>query len=117
MINNKTNKKEVLQCRSCHNTFHQSDVKEVKTERCGLEINEKVCPFCGGHTYGLVDYPVNEFDLLYKNFYHRNTDKVLRRKLNVITNQIITEDTEKYKQKIKNRKFVEQVNAERMAMA
>ena len=48
--------KEVCQCRKCHNTFHQSDVIRVKTERLGLEIDETVCPECGSRNYGLVDY-------------------------------------------------------------
>lgn len=110
-------RKGVCQCRKCHETFHQSDVKKVKTERLGLEIEENVCPYCGSNAYGLVEYPVKEEDLLYKNYYHRNTNKNLRRKLNVITNQIIAEDINKYMQNIKNKKFVKEVNNERMAMA
>lgn len=113
MTDNEYNKKEVLQCRSCHSTFHQSDVKEVKTERCGLIINEKICPYCGSRTYGLIYYQVSEFDLLYKNFYHRNTDKKLRKALDKIVEDILEED----KVKVRKKRFVKEVNAERMAMA
>lgn len=113
MTNKKEYKKGVLQCRSCHKTFHQSDVKKVKTERLGLEIEEGTCPYCGSHTYGLVAYPVDEFDLLFKNGIHKNTDKKLRHDLNVMTNQIIAEDVNKYKVQM----TIKKINKERMAMA
>jgi hypothetical protein len=51
-------RKGVCQCNQCHNVFHQSDVRRVKTERLGLEIEETVCPNpeCGSRNYGLMDY-------------------------------------------------------------
>ena len=65
-----------LQCRatSCKRVFHHSDLKIVKTERFG---EFKTCPFCGGHTYGLIDYPIPEEELIYKTgkFYlHSGSD-------------------------------------------
>ena len=121
MTNKKEYYKEVCLCHNpeCRKTFHQSEIEHIKVERLGQQVTEAVCPHCESiiHKFGLVTYPVDEFDLLYKNGIHRNTNKKLRQKLNIITNQIIAEDTEKYKQNIRNKKFVEQVNAERMAMA
>lgn len=113
MTNNKEYKKGVLQCRSCHNTFHQSDVKKVKTERLGLEIEEGTCPYCGSHTYGLVAYPVDEFDLLYKNGIHRNTNRKLREHLDDVIDEIFIEDD----YELKKKQFVREVNTERMATA
>lgn len=59
--------KEVLQCRGCDNVFHQSDVDRIPTEHLGQIIQEGACPSCGSNSYGLVDYPVDERELTYKD--------------------------------------------------
>lgn len=105
-------KKEVLQCRSCKGTFHQSDVKTVQTERYGLKINEKVCPHCGSRTYGVIDYPVTEEELIYKDGkFFANHNRQLKTHMDRITDQIIEKDMLEYRKRL----FVREVNAERMA--
>lgn len=98
MAFNQDYNKEVFQCRSCKQNFHRSDVAVIQTERYGLEINEKACPHCGSRTYGLVDYPVDEIDLIYKS----NKPSELKKHLDEIVEQIFKEDN-----------FVREVNNER----
>jgi hypothetical protein len=95
VTDNEDYKKEVLQCRSCNSIFKASERKLIYIERCGLMIEEKVCPACGSHTYGLVEYPVDEFDLIYKKGVHRNTDKKLRGVFDQIVDEILEEDKSK----------------------
>ena len=111
--NNGGIKKGDLQCRSCKKTFNHEDLIVKKTERFGLILEEKVCPHCGSRTYGYIDYPVNEEDLLYKDFIHRNCDRKLTKILDEITNEIMEEDMRQYNEK----NFIKEVNNERMAMA
>ena len=74
-------KKGVYQCRSCKQTFHQKDVKRVDNEQLGIHRNDTQCPYCGSSNFGLVDYPVDERELTYKNnrFYglsHKQEDYI-----------------------------------------
>ena len=71
-------KKGVLQCRSsCKRTFHQSELTRIQTEQLGQQVIQSVCPYCGSSTYGLVDYPVSEYELIFKNneFYRLYKDQ------------------------------------------
>jgi hypothetical protein len=110
--NNNYNK-EVHRCSSCKKTFKVSERKEKQVELYGLERTEKVCPHCLSRSYGLVDYPITEEELLYKNFIHRNCDKKLSEVLDKLTDEIIAEDMEKYYERLSNRK----TNKECIAMA
>lgn len=67
--------KGVCQCRSCSSTFHQSEVVRIQTEHNGLE---RTCPHCGSNTYGVIDYPVSEYQLIFKNneFYRLGKDQI-----------------------------------------
>ena len=72
-------KEGVCQCRSCSSTFHQSEVVRIQTEHNGLK---RTCPNCGSNTYGLVDYPVSEEELIYKNGkFFDNNGKIMKKKL------------------------------------
>lgn len=66
MTNNVDYKKGVCQCRKCGSVFHQKDVKTIQVERYGLQREDKVSPCCES-TYGYLDYPVTEEELIYKN--------------------------------------------------
>jgi hypothetical protein len=68
--------------------FHQKDVKTIQVERCGLIINERVCPHCGCNTYGLVEYPVSEEKLIYKS----NFPSELKLHMDLLVDQILKED-------------------------
>ena len=59
--------KGVSQCRSCKKVFKHKDLKVIQIKRYGVPIEEKVCPYCLGHTYGVIDYPIDEKELIYKN--------------------------------------------------
>lgn len=107
MTNKEDFKKEVHQCRSCKQVFRASERKEVQVERYGLVITEKVCPHCGSHTYGLVEYPVDEFDLLYKSNVHRNQDKKLRNTLDKMVDEIFDEDNKGLKTTEKTKQYDE----------
>ena len=65
-------KKGVCQCRSkkCGLVFYKSDIdkKSIYNELLGKNIKYCVCPNCGSTNWGLLIYPVVEFDLLHKNF-------------------------------------------------
>lgn len=67
MTSNDTSKRGDSQCRSCKEIFNHSDLKIVQVKHYGLDKEEKVCPYCGSHTYGMIDYPVSEEELIYKN--------------------------------------------------
>jgi hypothetical protein len=110
--NNNYNK-EVHRCSSCKKTFKASERKEKQVELYGLDKTEKVCPHCGSISYGLVNYPITEEELLYKNFIHRNCDKKLNEALDKLTDEIIAEDMQKYNERI----LIKSINSERMAMA
>lgn len=60
-------KKGVLQCRSCNKVFNHKDLKVKQVERYGILLKENICPYCGSNTYGLIDYPVSEEELIYKS--------------------------------------------------
>jgi hypothetical protein len=105
--------KEVHRCSSCKKTFKASERKEKHVELYGLERTEKVCPHCESRSYGLVDYPITEEDLLYKDLIHRNCDKKLTNMLDNFTDEIIEEDMKQYNKKL----FIKEVNDERIAMA
>lgn len=51
-------RKGMCQCRNknCNAVFYQSEYKTIRVNRYGIMINEKVCPECEGHSYGLIDY-------------------------------------------------------------
>lgn len=36
-------------------------------ERYGINFYEPVCPYCGSSDFGLIDYPVDEEKLVYKD--------------------------------------------------
>jgi hypothetical protein len=59
-------------------------------------------------------YSVDEFDLLYKDGIHRNTDKKLREKLDQIVDEILEEDRLKLraieKAKRKNERYIKKYN-------
>lgn len=71
--------KGVCQCRTCNGTFHQSEVVRIQSKHNGLEGR---CPKCGSNTYGVVDYPVSEEELIYKNGkFFDNNGKIMKKKL------------------------------------
>jgi hypothetical protein len=80
---NSTEKKGDSQCRSCKKVFNHSDLILKQTERFGITINEKVCPHCFKNTYGLIEYPVKEEELIYKGNYifDKKTEKEQKRLL------------------------------------
>jgi len=89
-------KKDVLQCRSCNSIFHQSDVGKKQTERLGQKVEENICPICGSNRYGLIDYPVTEEELLYKNGkFHANYNRELKIHMDQVTEEILEEDKRK----------------------
>jgi len=61
-------KKEVLQCRNkeCNHVFHQSEINRVHSN-VGIDRINRACPKCGSNRLGLIDYPVDDETLLYKN--------------------------------------------------
>lgn len=73
MTINDTVKKGDSQCRSCKRVFNHSDLKIVQVKHYGLEKEEKVCPYCGSYTYGMIDYPVSEEELIYGRRSYRNS--------------------------------------------
>jgi hypothetical protein len=92
---NRINKKGDLQCRSksCKKVFHHSDLKIIKTERFGFMIDEKVCPFCGSNTYGLIDYPISEEELIYKTGkFFSNHNRELKIHMDQVTERILEQD-------------------------
>lgn len=64
---NEDYKKGVCQCRSCNNVFHQSEIKHKYIEQLGQLSYNRTCPYCGNTHFGLIDYPVSEYELIYKN--------------------------------------------------
>ena len=89
-------KKEVLQCRYCNSTFHQSDVGKIQTERLGQQVEEIICPICGSHTYGVIDYPVTEEELLYKNGkFYPNYNRELKLHMDQVMEEILEKDRRK----------------------
>lgn len=111
MKNNATEKRGDSQCRSCNNVFSHSDLIIKETERFGFLKEEKVCPHCGSNTYGLIDYPAKEEELIYNSKFNRNADLELGELLDKITEEIIERDMQQYKERI----FIQNVNTERLA--
>lgn len=64
---NEDYKKGVCECRSCKNVFHQSEIEHTYIEQSGQLSYNRVCPYCGSTYFGLIDYPVSEYELIYKN--------------------------------------------------
>ena len=94
MTNTADYKKGVMQCRTCHNTFHQSDVKLVKTEHYGLEKEENGCPYCGSVGFGALEYIVTEEELIYKTGkFYANHNRELRLHMDQVENEILIEDS------------------------
>ena len=60
-------KKGVCECRSCKRVFSQSEIMRVYEEHLEQRIIDTVCPYCKSSTYGLIDYPVDEVELIFKN--------------------------------------------------
>ena len=62
------NKGGACQCRNnkCSKVFHLNDAKRIQTESYGQQVTKSVCPYCGSE-YGMVNYPVSERELIYKN--------------------------------------------------
>lgn len=58
-------KKGACLCHKCNNVFQQKEHTYI--ERLGQLAYESVCPFCGSTYFGLIDYPVDEEELIYKN--------------------------------------------------
>lgn len=58
-------KKGACLCHKCNNVFQQKEHTYI--ERLGQLAYESVCPFCGSTYFGLIDYPVSEYELIYKN--------------------------------------------------
>lgn len=66
--------------------FFPNEIKRVKREHLGRQIEDCVCPECGSTTYGLVNYPVDEEINTYKSKSFHKKDKRFRyngRKYNV----------------------------------
>lgn len=59
-------KKEMCQCRKCGRVFNQNEVKHVHKKQLGQNITYGVCPECGSIEWGLINYPIQEEDLIYK---------------------------------------------------
>jgi uncharacterized Zn-finger protein len=63
---NEQEKKGMCICKSCNRVFHQSEIKHIHKNLLGQQAIETVCPYCD-HTYGLINYPISEYELTYKN--------------------------------------------------
>jgi hypothetical protein len=91
-------KKGVCQCRKCgkvfvldenNNPFNLKVVDHTYTERFGQKVVERICPHCGNHTYGTLDYPVDEIELLFNSKFYRNNGKTIRMYLDkVLVNEV-----------------------------
>jgi len=60
-------KKGACLCRSCKNVFQNNEIEHKYIERNGQLVYEAICPCCGSTYFGLIDYPVSEEELIYKN--------------------------------------------------
>ena len=55
--------KGVCQCRSCNKMFFKTDIIH-NVVRGRIECQ---CPHCNSNKFGLVNYPIDEFELIYKS--------------------------------------------------
>lgn len=67
-------KKGACQCRSCKNVFQENETEHKYIQRNGQLVYESVCPYCGGNTYGVIDYPVSEVELLFSSKFYRDSE-------------------------------------------
>ena len=93
MTINDTTKRGDSQCRSCKEIFNHSDLKIVQVKHYGLDKEEKVCPYCGSHTYGMIDYPVSEEELIYVRSY-RNSIHIKNNKRKLINDYGLNDEQE-----------------------
>jgi hypothetical protein len=105
-------KKGVLQCRSCKKVFLYKDLARIQTEHLGLEIEEATCPHCKSRTYGVIDYPVSEEELIYKNGrFHANYNRELKIHMDQVTEEILEKDRKRLaaisKAEKRNRHYIE----------
>ena len=59
----------MCQCRKCKKSFHQDEIVREDKEDPDLHITitERKCPHCGSTKFGLINYPISEKELIYKN--------------------------------------------------
>lgn len=65
-------KKGACFCKSCKNVFQQNELEHKYTERFGQQVLDSICPYCGSNTYGAVDYPITEEELLFNSKFYRD---------------------------------------------
>lgn len=90
-------KKGACQCRNrkCNHVFQQSEAEYKLTERFEQQVSDSVCPKCGS-TYGSIDYPITEEELLYKNGkFHANYNRELKLHMDQVTEGILERDRRK----------------------
>ena len=105
-------KKEVCQCRNpkCRKVFHQTEIKHIHIERFGQQATDAVCPYCDSTYFGLIDYPVTEEELLYKNGkFYPNHNRELKLHMDQVVDEILEKDRIEYKKRI----FIRSINEER----
>jgi hypothetical protein len=78
-------KKEVCQCRKCNKVFHQSEIRRVH-KGLGIELQ---CPdpSCGSTEFGLMNYPIDECDMIYKTKNYWNRTKFISK---YISNNLVS---------------------------
>lgn len=62
-------KKGACQCRNknCRKVFHSSEIDHTYVEVSGRQVYTAACPYCGSTSFGLVNYPMDEEYLTYKD--------------------------------------------------
>lgn len=60
-------KKGACLCKKCLKVFHNSEIDHTYIEVSGRQVYTAICPYCGSTSFGLINYPIDEEKLIYKD--------------------------------------------------
>ena len=91
-------KKGACLCQKCKKVFHQNEIehntyKEELGQQQVIDRIDNVCPYCGSTNFGLIDYPVSEEELIFKNGkFYPNHNRKLKLHMDQVTEEILERD-------------------------